>query len=725
MKKLLAAILFAGCGSSPQPKTTTAAPPEPTTITNSDSSSPQPAETPATTVAVGETIVPTPGNPAAPPKAGAPEIGTWGFDIKGMNTKVTPGASFYEYANGTWLKTTPIPDDKSNYGMFTALADRSDERTKEIIVNAKGKAGSEAKKVADFYGSFMDEAGIEKKGVAPVKAELAKIKAITSSKELVPMFGTFARRFRTSPFGTVVLQDDKAPETHIANVFQSGLGLPDRDMYDAKAAQFEKVREGYKKYIAQMLTLAGEKDAEKRAADIYALEEKIAATHWTRVENRDPVKTYNKLSIDELQKMAPDVDWKPWLATTGLGKVKSVNINQPTAIAGTAKLVQSEPLAVWKDYLTLHLLGDAAPYLSKAFVDTRFEMYGKTLTGTPALKDRWKRGVDLVTGSMGEAVGKLYVEKYFTPATKAQADELVKNLLLAMGQRLDALAWMSAETKAKAKAKLATYNPKIGYPKKWRDYSKLAVKAGDAWGNADRAKVFEYDRRLAKLGKPVDRDEWGMTPMTVNAYYNPALNEIVFPAAILQPPFFDPNADDAVNYGGIGAVIGHEISHGFDDQGSQYDATGKLENWWTPEDATKFKAATAQLVAQYNAYCPFPAANGKPAQCVNGELTLGENIADLAGLTVAHQAYKLSLKGKQAPVIDGLDGDQRFFLGWAQVWRRLYRDQELANRLVTDPHSPSEQRSAVVRNIDAWYDAYKVKAGDKLYLSPQKRVKIW
>ncbi|HEX5059296.1 MAG TPA: M13 family metallopeptidase [Kofleriaceae bacterium] len=722
-KRLLAAILFAGCGSSPQPKTTTAAPTPPTTTTDPTTA---PAPTPATTTAKGgELVVPTPGNPPAPQKGGAPEIGTWGFDLKGMNTKLAPGASFYNYSNGTWLETTPIPEDKSNYGTFGILSDKSDERTKEIIVNAKGKPGSEAKKIADYYASFMDEAGIEKKGIAPIKGELAKIKAVKSAKELVPLFGYFARHFRTSPFPTIVGQDDKAPETHIANIGQGGLGLPDRDMYDAKNAQFEPLREGYKKYIAAMLTLAGEKDAEKRAADIYALEEKIAATHWTRIENRDPQKTYNKLTIDELQKTAPDIDWKAWLKATGLEKVKEVNVNQPSAIAGTAKLVASEPIGVWKDYLTVIMLGEAAPYLPKAFVDTHFEMYGKTLSGTPQIKDRWKRGVDQITGTMGEAVGKLYVEKYFTPATKAQADQLVKNLLTAMGQRLDALAWMGPETKTKAKAKLATYNPKIGYPKKWRDYSKLTIKAGDAFGNADRASAFEYDRRLAKLGKPVDRDEWGMTPMTVNAYYNPALNEIVFPAAILQPPFFDPNADDGVNYGGIGAVIGHEISHGFDDQGSQYDATGKLENWWTKDDETKFKAATAQLVAQYNTYCPFPAAGGKPAQCVKGELTLGENIADLAGLTIAYQAYKLSLNGKDAPVIDGLSGDQRFFLGWAQAWRRLYRDQELMQRLVTDPHSPSEFRTSVVRNLDAWYDAFKIQPGDKLYLAPNKRVRIW
>jgi putative endopeptidase len=427
----------------------------------------------------------------------------------------------------------------------------------------------------------------------------------------------------------------------------------------------------------------------------------------------------------DLQKLAPSVDWKPWLKAVGYEKETAINVNQPTAITGIAKLVKSESLATWKDYMTLHLLTESAPFLPKKFVDTRFEFYGKTLSGTPQLKDRWKRGVDLVTGSMGEAVGKLYVEKWFTPETKAAADKLVHNLLVSMGQRLDNLTWMSAETKAKAKAKLATYNPKIGYPKKWRDYSALEIKAGDPVGNAERASAFEYERNLHKLGQPVDRDEWGMTPMTVNAYYNPALNEIVFPAAILQAPFFDPNADDAVNYGGIGTVIGHEISHGFDDQGSQYDEKGALKNWWTKEDNDKFKAATKVLVDQYSAYCPFPAQGDKAAQCVKGELTLGENIADVAGITIAYAAYKLSLNGKQAPVLEGFTGDQRFFLGFAQVWRRSYRDQELATRLVTDPHSPSEFRTATVRNIDQWYEAFGAKSGETLYLAPDKRVRIW
>jgi len=717
--RLFAATLatLAGCGSSTPTPTiaTTPATASQTVIASSGAASGSPMATSAT-------------SPGSAPKA-KPEIGTWGFDTAGMDKSVAPGASFYNYANGHWLKTTQIPADKADYGMFTVLSDRSEDRTKQILESATGPAGSDGQRIGDFYKTFMDEPAIEAKGTAPIKAELDAIAKIKDVNGLVLQFAANSRRLATSPFRTIVAQDEREPEKYIVTIAQGGLGLPDRDMYDGKNKQFEPKREGYKKYIAAMFTLIGSKDADQRAAAVYALEEKIAATHWTRVQNSDPQKTYNKMTIAELQTLAPGIDWKPWLKAVGVAGETSVDVNQPPAVAATSLLVKSEPIAVWKDYLTLHALTAAAPYLPRKFVDTHFEMFGKTLTGTPQLKERWKRAVEAISGGrggrMGEAVGSLYVAKYFTPETKAHADALVKNLLVSMGQRLDALTWMSPETKAKAKEKLAAYNPKIGYPKKWRDYSALKVVPGDAVGNALRLSEFDYNRQLAKLGKPVDRDEWGMTPMTVNAYYSPVLNEIVFPAAILQPPFFDPDADDAVNYGGIGAVIGHEVSHGFDDQGSQFDAKGTLKNWWTKEDNDKFKAATAKLVAQYNAYCPVPAADGKPAQCVKGELTLGENIADLAGLTIAYNAYKISLGGKPAPVIEGLSGDQRFFLGWAQVWRRLYRDAELENRLVTDPHSPSEFRASVVRNLDAWYNAYKPKPGDALYLAPDKRVKIW
>jgi putative endopeptidase len=715
-KRLIAVSLatLAGCGSS-KPDTTT--PPTTDLPAVTEPSAPEAAMPPT-----------TPPTPSPAPARARPEIGAWGFDVTGMDPSVAPGASFYAYANGGWQKATQIPADKSNYGMFTALSDRSDERTRKIIEAANGAPGSDGQRIADYYKSFMDEAAIEAKGIAPIQPWLDEIARIKDAAGVVHQLASNARRLWSVPFRAYVEQDDREPDKHIASLSQGGLGLPDRDMYSAKAAQFAPLRAGYKKYIAAMFTLIGVRDAEARAQAVYALEEKLAKTHWTRVENRDPEKTYNKLTIADLQKRAPGVDWKPWLAAVGFAGQTVINVQQPTAITGSAQLIKTEPVAVWRDYLTLHALTQAAPFLSKQFVDTHFEMFGKAVTGTPQNLARWKRAVDLLTprsGGLGDAVGSLYVARYFTPETKAAADALVKNLLVSMGERLDALPWMSPETKAKAKAKLATYNPKIGYPTKWRDYTALSIVAGDVVGNAVRTAELDFNRRLAKLGQPVDRDEWGMTPMTVNAYYNPTLNEIVFPAAILQPPFFDAAADPAVNYGGIGAVIGHEISHGFDDQGAKYDATGTLKNWWTKDDAAKFKVATGKLVAQYSAYCPIPAANGKPAQCVKGELTLGENIADLAGLTVAYHAYRLSLGDQPAAVLDGLTGDQRFFLGWAQVWRRLYRDQEYANRLVTDPHSPSEFRVSVVRNLDAWYDAFGPKPGDALYLAPDQRVKIW
>jgi putative endopeptidase len=696
---------LAGCGTKPP----AAAPEAP----------PPPAAAPA--VASAPTTA-----PAAPSSSSTgAAIGTWGFDVAGMNKSVPPGQSFFRYADGGWLSSTQIPVDKSNFGMFSVLEDLSNERTRAIIESATGAPGSNGQRIGDYFKSYMDEAAIEAKGISPVKPWLDEIAQIRDVAGVVHEFGRRARGGFASPFNTGVGQDDREPDKYIAVLGQGGLGLPDRDMYDVKNAQFAAMREGYKKYIATLFTLIGASDPENRAAGVYALEEKLAATHWTRVQNRDPQKTYNKLTLVQLRRIGPNIAWRPWLQTVGFDGQQVINVNQPSAIAGAAHLVASEPVSVWRDYLTMHAVSDAAPYLSRQFVDAKFEMYGKTLSGTPQIKDRWKRAVEEISANLGEAVGQIYVAKYFPPETKARADELVKNLLASMGHRLDGLTWMTPETKAKAKQKLATYNPKLGYPKHWRDYSALTIALGDSFGNAQRARAFEYNRNLAKIGKPVDRDEWGMTPMTVNAYYNPLLNEIVFPAAILQPPFFDAKADDAVNYGAIGTVIGHEISHGFDDQGAQYDDQGALKNWWTPADTEKFKAATGRLVAQYNAYCPFPAAGGKPAQCVNGELTLGENIADLAGITIAYEAYKLALGGKPAPMLDGTTGDQRFFLGFGQVWRRLYRDQELANRLITDPHSPAEFRVSVVRNIDAWYEAFQPKPGEALFLAPDQRVRIW
>jgi putative endopeptidase len=680
--------------------------------------------TPAPTIpAPAPEVAPPPAAPTLDPNRPKPAIGDYGFDVTGMDASVPPGMSFFQYTDGKWLKSTTMPDDKSDYGMFTVLEDQAREHTKDLIATVSGPPDSDAQRLNDAYKSFMDEATIENLGYKPLKPELDAIAKIRTPGELMVAFGKAARHGRDAgaPFLTIVGQDKGDPDHYIPNIAQGGLGLPDRDTYDKSKAQFQAVRDGYQKYAAQMFGLIGLKDTDKRAAAVYALEEKIAAVHWTRIENRDSHKTYNKMTVAELAKLAPEVDWKPWLKTVGLDGQPSLVIIQPTAIAGIAKLVKSEPIAVWKDLLTLHLLTESAPLLSKPFVDAQFAMFGTTLKGTPKIEDRWKRAFQLINVGLGEAAGQLYVAKYFTPETKAHADQLVKNLLTSMGQRLDGLTWMSPETKAKAKEKLATYAPHIGYPSKWRDYSKLKIVAGDSFGNARRMAEFEYARRLAHLGQPIDREEWNMTPMTVNAYYNPTMNEIVFPAAILQPPFFDPNADDAVNYGGIGAVIGHEISHGFDDQGSQYDAHGTLKNWWTDDDNTKFKAATAKLVAQYDAYCPI----AEPKQCIKGALTLGENIADVAGLTISYNAYQISLAGKPAPMIDGTTGTQRFFLGWGQVWRRIYRPKELANRLVTDPHSPSEFRVATVRNLDFWYDAFKPKETDAMYLAPDQRVKIW
>lgn len=662
----------------------------------------------------------------AAPKQKA-EIGTFGLDTEGMNPKIKPGLNWTEYASGTWLQKTQIPADRSSYGMFVRLTDLSEKRTRTIIETAatsKAAVGSNAQKVGDFYQAFMDEKTIEALGIAPLKSGMDTIDAIKTPADLAARFADFARLGIAQPFSLYVNQDDRHPEVNIAALYQGGLGLPDRDMYDLNNKQFDKLREAYKAYLTKLFTLANFSDAEQRSARVYALEEKIAATHWTQVENRDPVKTYNKMPIADLVKAAPGLDWATYLQGTGVSDQNAINVNQPSAITKMAALVASTPLDVWQDYLRVHLISDAAPMLSSAFVNANFDLYNKTLNGQPEQRERWKRGVGFTESAMGEAVGQLYVEQYFTPQTKARADALVKNLLTAMGQRLDKLAWMSPETKAKAKEKLATYDPKIGYPTKWRDYSALEIKPVDAYGNAVRATEFEYQRNLAKLKQPVDRTEWGMTPQTVNAYYNPLKNEIVFPAAILQPPFFDPNADDAINYGGIGAVIGHEISHGFDDQGSQYDAKGALNNWWTASDNSKFKAATDKLVAQYNNYCPFKGPN-PPKQCVNGKLTLGENIADLAGMTIAYQAYHLSLHGKPAPVIGGLTGDQRFFLGWAQVWRGKVRDAQAQNRLVTDPHSPPLVRARVVRNLDGWYSSFAVKPTDQEYLKPQDRVRIW
>jgi putative endopeptidase len=657
----------------------------------------------------------------AVPAVAAPQYGTYGFDTKGMDTTVKPGDDFFAFANGGWDRTTPIPADKSGYGVAYVLDDLSRQRTREIIEAAAANPGTsdDARRVGTFYSTYMDEAAIEAKGLSPIKPALDRIAAISTRDELATALGSAQRVRIPGPFRIDVEQDPGNPERYIVGMGQSGLGMPDRDYYLVDNPKFVETRAKYLDHITAMFTLAGFDNARARAEAVFGLETAIAQTHWTRVELRDPVKTYNPRNPETLAAGAPGFNWAAFRDAAGIGNQRDLDIGQPSAFAAGAKLLADQPLAVWKDYLALRVLKARAGVLPKAFVDENFNFNGKVLSGQPENQPRWKRGVNSVNSVMGEAVGRLYVDKYFTPDAKAKIDDLVKNLLLAMGKRIDTADWMSDATKKEARAKLATFNPKIGYPEKWRDYSKMQIVSGDAVGNADRATAFDYDRDLAKLGAPIDRGEWFMAPTMVNAYYNPPMNEIVFPAAILQPPFFDPQADPAINYGSIGAVIGHEISHGFDDQGRQYDAKGALRDWWTAEDNKAFTARAKKLVAQYNAYEPLKGSH------INGELTLGENIADIAGLQIAYDAWKMSLGGKPAPVIDGMTGEQRFFLGFAQSWRGKVRDAAKLAQLTSDPHSPDAERAQTVRNMDPWYAAFGAKPGDRLYLAPADRVKIW
>ncbi|PJG48270.1 peptidase M13 [Sphingobium sp. LB126] len=647
--------------------------------------------------------------------AAKPTYGSYGFDSAGMDKSVKPGDDFYDYANGTWAKNTPIPADKSNYGAFNTLDDLSRERTKAILDAAQADPDS---KIGNAYASYLDAATVEKKGLAPAKPWLAKIKAVKDKASYAKLAAEAARAGIDGPFGFYVNQDDKDPETYILVLHQSGLGLPDRDFYLEPDAKMAAIRTAYVGHLEKMLTLAGEADAKARAAALMAFETEVARVHWTQVDSRDADKTYNKMTLADLQKAAPGFDFASYFAANKLAP-KDLLVSQPSAVAGEAALIAKAPVGVLKDALLLRTLHGFADDLPDSIANENFAFYGTTLSGTPEREARWKRAVDFLKSSMGEEVGKAYVAQYFPPETKAAMDQLVKNVIAAMGRRIDGLTWMSDAAKARAHKKLAAFTPKIGYPDKWRDYTGLTVQRDDLFGNALRSNQFEFDYQMGKLGKPIYRWEWGMTPMEINAYANFGMVEIVFPAAILQPPFFDPHADPAVNYGGIGAVIGHELSHHFDDQGAKYDETGKLNQWWSDQDVANFKALTDKLVKQYDAYEPFPGAH------VKGAFTLGENIGDLAGVAVALDAYHASLGGKPAPIIDGTTGDQRFFLGWAQVWRRNYREPNLRQRLVTDPHSPSQYRTDTVRNFDQWYAAFKPEAGGKIALPPQDRVKIW
>ncbi len=672
----------------------------------------------ATTSAPVETAAPpaSAAEQAAQPEAPAkPEIGTYGFDKAGMDPSVRPGDNFYTYANGTWAKNTPIPADKSNYGMFTLLDDLSRERTRGIIEEAAKQDGS---KIGTAYNAFLDQAAIDARGLAPFEPWLNEVRGVNSRDGYLQLLAKAARMGVYGPVGGYIGVDDKQNDRYTFTLVQAGLGMPDRDYYLKTDPKIAEVRAKYLQHLTNVLKLAGEANPAARAKAILDFETAIAKVHWTQVQSRDATKTYNKMTLAELGRRAPGFDYRRYFDAAGI-KVDDLIVAQPSAITGSARLISRAPLQVLRDQMLVRSLDEFSSVLPSSFDKEHFSFYGTALSGTPQQEERWKRAVDFTTGALSDEVGQIYVQRYFPPETKAAADELVRNVVEAMGRRIDGLTWMAPQTKARARAKLANFTTKIGYPSQWRDYSALEMRRGDALGNAMRAAEWGYNDQLSKLGGPIRKWEWFMTPMTINAYANFNMSEIVFPAAILQPPFFDPHADPAVNYGGIGAVIGHEISHHFDDQGSKYDETGQLRDWWTPADTKAFEAATKQLVAQYDAYEIFPGAK------VQGAFTLGENIGDLAGLTVAYDAYKHSLGGQEAPVLDGTTGDQRFYLGWAQVWRRNYREANLRQRLLTDPHSPSEQRVFVVRNLDPWYSAFDVQPGQKLYLAPEQRVRVW
>jgi putative endopeptidase len=648
-----------------------------------------------------------------------------GIATQFIESSVRPQDDFFEYLNGKWLKTVEIPSDKSSWGSFMELRENTLPQLRGIIekVATKNAAkGTDEQRIGDFYASFMDEARLEQLGATPLKGELDKIAALKDKSELPAMLARLGKIGVGVPFDFGIHQDNKDSTKYVADIGQGGLGMPDRDYYlKADDAKLAATKAKYQEHVQKMLAMAGDQHAAANAKAIVDFETEIAKVQWTKVELRDPIKAYNKFNLAEMDKVAPGFDWKTWLDTAGLtGKTTYVIVGQPTYLKAFVDVSNKTSLDTWKAYLSLHLIESYGSFLSKNFVDERFDFYGKTLSGVKEMEPRWKRGVGAVERSQGEAVGKLYVAQYFPAERKARMEALVKNLLAAYKQSIDKLDWMSPATKKEAQAKLAKFTPKIGYPNKWKDYSKLVVSRDDLVGNVMRSRVVEADREINKLGKPIDRDEWGMTPQTINAYYNPEMNEIVFPAAILQPPFFDANADDAVNYGGIGAVIGHEISHGFDDQGAQYDGNGNLRDWWTATDHKNFKAKTTALVNQYNAFEPLPGYH------VNGELTLGENIADNSGLAIAYKAYNISLKGKKAPVIDGMTGEQRLYSGWAQVWRSKMREQQQIVQVKTDPHSPGQYRAnGTLRNQPGFYEAFGLKQGDKMYLAPKERVIIW
>jgi predicted metalloendopeptidase len=656
-----------------------------------------------------------------------------------MDRAIKPGDDFFAFANGTWVRTTAIPPDRASWGSNNELADLTDKRVADLIQGAAaGKSGpksaaksAEARKVADYYAAYMDEAGIEAKGLAPLRGDLARIDAIDSPKALSTYLGSTVRvdvdmlnnsNFNSTPnlLGLWIAADLDQPTRYAPFVVQGGLSLPNRDYYLQDNARMKTIRAKFQAHAAKVLTLAGVKDAQAKAAQILALETAIARTHASTVDIEDPVKGDNHWSRADFAAKAPGIDWPAFLAAAGLPEhQQSFVVWTPSALAGEAALVRSQPLEAWKTWLTFHLIDRWSPLLPKAYVDERFDFYGRTLSGTPQILPRWKRAVTSTNDAIGEAVGKLYAARYFPPADKAAAQQMVGNIKAAFHRRIDALGWMAPATKKEAHAKVDALIVGVGYPDQWRDYTRLVIAPKDALGNARRAEEFDSRIKLGWLAKPVDRREWVMTPQTVNAVNLPVLNALNFPAAELQPPHFDPKAASAANYGSIGAIIGHEISHSFDNNGAEFDSTGRMRDWWTKADFAHFDASGKALAKQYDGYCPFP------DLCVRGEQTLSENIADLAGLSASYDAWRMSLGGKPAPKVNGLSGDQQFFLAFAQTWRSKSREPALRQQILTNGHAPAADRAETVRNLDPWYAAFAVAPGQKLYLDPKARVRIW
>ncbi|WP_246623648.1 M13 family metallopeptidase [Sphingomonas colocasiae] len=653
--------------------------------------------------------------PAAPAKP-APEIGAFGFDENGMDKSVKPGDDFYAYAGGGWVKNTPMPADKAMYGSYLVMRDLTSERLRGII---EGTQGDPASKLGRAYAAYMDTAKIESLGMKPVQPWLARIKGLNDRRGYSALVAESMRMGISGPYFPWVWPDDRQPERMILSIWQDGTGMPDRDMYLSDKPAFAKMREAYLAHLARVLALAGESDVEARARAVMAMETEIAKVQWTRVDANDVTKTYNKFTLAQTAQFSTPTLDMPTVIKAAVPNAGELIVSHPSAMIGIARIMDEAPIEVLRDQMMVRSLMSLAPALPDAVEAERFAFYDKVVNGTPEREPRWRKGTALVNGMLRDEVAQLYVRRYFPPEYKASMTSLANNLLAVMGDRIGRLDWMQPVTKAKAQQKLKGFVVRVGYPDAFRDYAALDVKEGDLFGNVIRANRFEFAWSVGRLDRPTQRSDWYYSPQTVNANASWNRLEITFPAAFLQAPSFDPKADPAVNYGAIGAIAGHEISHHFDDNGSKFNEKGLLQSWWTPEDLKAFEAASKALIAQYDAYQPLP------GEHMSGRLTLGENIGDLAGLTIAYDAYQRSLGGKPAPVINGYTGDQRFFLGWAQFWRVKQREEHLRQQLLTDTHSPATQRAWVVRNLDAWYKAFDVKPGDKLYLEPSKRVRIW